>query len=71
MPTPAKTRRLTVCSKSFERQSVPSICFPAIQLCGKWLKDAGFNAGHTIDITHEEGKIIITRSEVQRFNVKK
>jgi hypothetical protein len=70
MPTPAKTRRLTVCNKSFERQSIPFIGFPAMQLCGKWLKDAGFNAGHTINITHGEGKIIVTRSQVQRFDVK-
>jgi len=61
---------MTVCNKSFGRQTVPFVCFPTIQLCGKWLKDAGFRAGHTIDITHEDGKIIITKSEVQRFDVK-
>ncbi len=57
---------MTVCNKSFEHQNVSYVCFPTIQLCGKWLQDAGLRAGHTIDIIHEEGRIIITRSAVQR-----
>jgi hypothetical protein len=44
--------------------------FPHHTALRQWLKDAGFRAGHTIDITHEDGKIIITKSEVQRFDVK-
>ncbi|MET0392346.1 MAG: SymE family type I addiction module toxin [Chitinophagaceae bacterium] len=41
--------------------------FPIIQLCGKWLQDSGFKAGHRIDITYQDDKIIITKSSVQRF----
>lgn len=61
---------MTVCNKGFERRSGDCALFPIIKLCGKWLRDSGFKAGHTIDITCEDGKIIITRSETQRFDVK-
>jgi hypothetical protein len=69
MPT-AKTRRLTVCNKAFTRELRNYVYFPSIQLCGKWLRDTGFKAGHTIDITCENDKIIITKSASQRFDVK-
>ncbi|HRP58258.1 SymE family type I addiction module toxin [Agriterribacter sp.] len=68
MPNNIKTRRLTVCNKAFDREYGPYVSFPVIRLCGKWLQDSGFRAGHTIDITYQDGKIIITKSEVQRFN---
>lgn len=58
---------MTVCNKSFERPRRTYIRFPVIRLCGKWLRDSGFRAGHTIDITYRDGKITITKSEVQRF----
>jgi hypothetical protein len=60
---------MTVCNKAFTRHGGPYKLFPIIQLCGKWLQDSGFKAGHTIDITYKNGKIIITKSEVQRFDV--
>lgn len=69
MPT-AKTRRLTVCNKWFNREFGNSVYFPTILLCGKWLQDSGFKAGHTIDIICEDGKLIIKKSEEQRFDVK-
>ncbi|WP_462275729.1 SymE family type I addiction module toxin [Ferruginibacter sp.] len=69
MLTPSKTRRMTVCNKAFDRQHRPCTFFPIIQLCGKWLHDSGFKAGHTIDITYGDGKIIITKSAQQRFEV--
>ena len=61
---------MTVCNKAFERQTGPCTFFPIIQLCGKWLHESGFKAGHTIDITYEDGKIIITKAALQRFDVK-
>ena len=61
---------MTVCSKGFNRDLGACAVFPIIQLCDKWLRDAGFKGGHTIDITCEHGKIIITKSEEQRFHVK-
>ncbi|MFN3300573.1 MAG: SymE family type I addiction module toxin [Sediminibacterium sp.] len=66
----AKKRRLTVCNKGFIRQPSNCVFFPSILLCGKWLRDAGFKAGHTIDITCETDKIVITKSASQRFDVK-
>ena len=62
-------RKMTVCNKAFTRQSGPCKLFPIIQLCGKWLQDSGFKAGHTIDIKCKDGKIIITKSAVQQFDV--
>ena len=61
---------MTVCNKGFDRRSGTCTFFPVIQLCGKWLQDSGFKAGHTIDISCENGKIIISKSELQRFDVK-
>ena len=61
---------MTVCNKRFSRDLGACAAFPIIQLCGKWLRDSGFKAGHTIDINCQDGKIIITKSEEQRFNVK-
>ena len=58
---------MTVCNKPFDRESHPRVPFPTIQLCSKWLKDNGFMAVHTIDITYEDGKTIITKSQVERF----
>ena len=61
---------MTVCNKAFDRLSGHYVFFPIIQLCGKWLHESGFKAGHTIDITYEDGKIIITKAALQRFDVK-
>ncbi|MFX5142109.1 SymE family type I addiction module toxin, partial [Acinetobacter baumannii] len=69
MPT-AKTRRLTVCNKGFTRELRNCVYFPSILLCGKWLRDAGFKSGHTIDIICEDDKIIIKKSVLQRFDIK-
>lgn len=33
---------------------------PEIRLCGKWLRDIGFQSGNTINIETEERKITIT-----------
>lgn len=64
----AQTRRITVCSKGFERLSGQRwVFFPIISLSGKWLQDSGFKVGHTVDITCEEGKLTITLSEEQRY----
>lgn len=50
---------MTVCNKGFNRRVGACTFFPIIQLCGKWLRDAGFKGGHTIDITCKNDKIII------------
>lgn len=64
----SQTRRLTVCSKGFERLSGQRwVFFPIISLSGKWLQDSGFKIGHIVDITCEEGKLIITLSKEQRY----
>jgi hypothetical protein len=64
----AQTRRMTVCSKGFERLSGQRwVFFPIISLSGKWLLDSGFKIGHVVDITCEEGKLTITLSKEQRY----
>ncbi|MFH6957160.1 SymE family type I addiction module toxin [Flavobacterium aquidurense] len=36
------------------------VIFPEIRLCGKWLKDIGFEYGQSITVIHEKNRIIIT-----------
>ncbi|HET8572273.1 MAG TPA: SymE family type I addiction module toxin [Edaphocola sp.] len=63
-----QTRRITVCSKGFERLSGQRwVFFPIISLSGKWLQDSGFKIGHTVDIACEDGKLTITLSKEQRY----
>ncbi len=68
---PAKVRKLTVCNKSFprvlSRNASRYIALPVLTLTGKWLLDSGFEAGHVVDITCEDRKLIITISKEQRF----
>jgi hypothetical protein len=69
----AKVRKLTVCNKVFPREATKenshrgNVVFPIISLSGKWLLDSGFEAGHVVDITCEDRKLIITISKEQRF----
>jgi len=64
----AQTRRITICSKGFERLSGHRwVFFPIISLSGKWIQDSGFKIGHSVDITCEEGKLTITLSKEQRY----
>ena len=65
---PRKTRRITICSKSFVRASRSYVSFPDIRLCGKWLEEAGFRSGHVIDICCERGRLVITLAREQRFS---
>lgn len=59
-----QTRRLTICSKGFERLSGRRyVFFPALSLSGKWLQDSGFKIGHVVNISCEEGRLTITLSE--------
>jgi len=63
-----QTRRITVCSKGFERLSGQRwVFFPIISLSGKWLQDSGFKIGHVVNISCEEGRLTITLSEEQRY----
>jgi hypothetical protein len=64
----APTRRMTICSKGFERLTGQRcVFFPFISLSGKWLRDSGFKIGHTVDIICEDGKLTITLSKEQRY----
>ena len=55
-----RQRQLKVYYKHFDRAYSQSVTFPEIRLCGKWVKEAGFDCGEEIIISHEKGKIIIT-----------
>jgi len=61
-------RRMTVCSKGFERLTGRRcVFFPIISLSGKWLQNSSFKIGHTVDITCEDGKLTITVSKEERY----
>jgi hypothetical protein len=62
-----KIRKMTVCRKGFARQGSEYAVFHIISLSGKWLKESGFRAGHVIDIACEQGRLVITLAEEQRF----
>lgn len=69
LPPSANVRRLTVLKRYLSRSRTRTTfeCVPDIHLRGKWLALHGFRSGHTIDITCEDEKLIITLSQQQRF----
>ena len=69
MHTPFKTRQMTVCNKAFDRQRGPYVFFPIIQLCGKWLQESGFKAGHTIDMPRAQTLRRIILPQAARVSV--
>ncbi len=58
-------RHLKVYHKHFDRAYAQSVTFPEIRLCGKWVKDIGFDCGQDITISHQRNKIIITKSQTK------
>jgi len=54
------TRRLRVYQKYIPRSCYGYAIFPEIRLCGKWLRDIGFDCGQNVTVQHEKSKIIIT-----------
>ena len=50
------TRKLTVTDLWRGKAIVPEL-----RLCGKWLKQAGFNRGHRVEISFDEDAIIIRK----------
>lgn len=53
-------RQLKIHRKSFARSTRKCVVFPEIRLCGKWLKDIGFECGGFVTVRHEKNIIIIT-----------
>lgn len=53
-------RRIKVYEKYIPRTYHQYVVFPEIRLCGKWLRDMGFNCGQNVTVRHEKNKIIIT-----------
>lgn len=49
-----------VYSKYLARAYSGAVIMPQIRLCGKWLRDMGFDCGDTVTVTHEQNRIIIT-----------
>jgi toxic protein SymE len=60
---PSGKRKLSVYTKHFRRAYKNFIIFPEIRLCGKWLRDIGFDCGQPITVRYKENKIIITVDE--------
>ncbi|MFT6923854.1 MAG: toxic protein SymE [Crocinitomicaceae bacterium] len=54
-------RKLTVNRKFQSREYKRFISVPEIRLCGKWLKEAGFNEAGQVKVAVKEGKLIITK----------
>jgi toxic protein SymE len=52
-------RRLKVYPK-YRLGNSKTVMVPEIRLCGKWLRELGFQSGHIINIETEEKKITIT-----------
>lgn len=53
-------RQLKIHRKYIRRSYMRYVIFPEIRLCGKWLKDIGFEYGQSITVIHEKNRIIIT-----------
>ena len=53
-------RHLKVYQKYIPRSYYGHVIFPEIRLCGKWLRDMGFDCGQNVTVRHEKNKIIIT-----------
>jgi len=59
VPQPVK-RRLKIQPKHIARSYNRYVVFPEIRLCGKWLKEIGFDCGQFVTVLHEKNIIIIT-----------
>ena len=53
-------RQLKVHQKYISRSYYRYVIFPEIRLCGKWLRDLGFDCGKSVTVLHEKNKITIT-----------
>jgi toxic protein SymE len=53
-------RQLKVYEKYIPRSCYKHVIFPEIRLCGKWLRDMGFDCAQNVTVRHEKNKIIIT-----------
>lgn len=52
-------RQLKIYPKYFARTN-KDVILPEIRLCGKWLKESGFNSGQAVKVKYEMNKIVIT-----------
>ena len=59
-------RQLKVYYKHFDRAHAPSVTFPEIRLCGKWVRDTGFDCGQDITVSHKKDKIVITKGQEKK-----
>lgn len=59
-PAMTKHCKTRICNRHFDHKYGACGIFPDIRLCGRWLKESGFEAGPYIRIAHEPHKIIIT-----------
>ncbi|MFC2186707.1 SymE family type I addiction module toxin [Fulvivirgaceae bacterium LMO-SS25] len=53
-------RKLKVYQKYIPRSYHQQVIFPEIRLCGKWLRDMGFECGQSVTVRHAKNKITIT-----------
>lgn len=60
---------MTLCNKGFRRVDNRYVHFPELRLCGKWLEESGFRAGHVVDIRYGDRQLLITIAKEQRFGL--
>ncbi|MEO6301619.1 MAG: SymE family type I addiction module toxin [Bacteroidia bacterium] len=56
--SPSKQKQLKI-SARFQGRQFNYVGVPEIRLCGKWLKQLGFNSGQSVTVTQKHGKILI------------
>ncbi|MFH6993959.1 SymE family type I addiction module toxin [Flavobacterium sp. FlaQc-48] len=66
----SEKRQLKIHRKYIRRSYMRYVIFPEIRLCGKWLKDIGFECGQSVTVLHEKNKIIITANDEIEKNKK-
>ncbi|RQO30972.1 hypothetical protein DBR32_09700 [Taibaiella sp. KBW10] len=65
--TKPATRRITICSKSYNRFGSRNTPYPVLRLGGKWLQDSGFKIGHVVDIICEKGRLTNAIAKEQKY----
>ncbi|MCM4162452.1 hypothetical protein DHC50_02470 [Arenibacter sp. A80] len=66
---PTGRRQLKIYQKFIPRCYQEHVIFPEIRLCGKWLREIGFECGRKVTVVHEKNKIVITvNDETQTDN---
>jgi hypothetical protein len=60
-------RTVTIATRLYEQQSYPTYrkarVVPALRLAGDWLQQIGFGEGVKVNVTAENGRLVLTVAE--------